>query len=269
MTGEKFPACHSQDSKSSSFLVSRVPKPKPSLPKPSKKGKYPIPKGHSFYASAKHAEYILKDLAKAEYFYLQAILTNDREESAVKDLASLLHQQGRTRNACEILEKFSNLVKSSPQKLNNLYSSLKKHLENKVKLPKVLKIVGFLSKPTKTEVLKQFSNSNRIENVQIEERSALVYFPSHSSARKTVESFEAWGKLQVFWLGIEEEVLAEIRSKERISIRPLDFHFRVFCKDPGTPSLCLAIDNFEYLSCNEKVEFKDHEVLGAGLASVL
>jgi hypothetical protein len=65
----------------------------------------PIPRGNSPYALAKRAEYEEKDLAKAEEYYKQAILQGERVESAIKDLASVMHQQGKTKDACEFLRK--------------------------------------------------------------------------------------------------------------------------------------------------------------------
>lgn len=52
----------------------------------------PIPRGNSPYAMAKRAEYEERNLRKAEYYYKQAITAGERVESALKDLASVLHQ---------------------------------------------------------------------------------------------------------------------------------------------------------------------------------
>lgn len=54
----------------------------------------PIPKGNSAYSKAKRAEYIERDLDKAVRFYKLAIKNNERVDSAIKDLATVLHQQG-------------------------------------------------------------------------------------------------------------------------------------------------------------------------------
>ena len=54
--------------------------------------KIPIPRGHTHYAEAKRAEYLDKNLDKAKELYLKEIHTGDRKESAVKDLAVILHQ---------------------------------------------------------------------------------------------------------------------------------------------------------------------------------
>jgi hypothetical protein len=52
---------------------------------------YPIPPGDTPYCFAKRAEYIEKDLVKAEHYYLRAIESGERLASSVKDLASILH----------------------------------------------------------------------------------------------------------------------------------------------------------------------------------
>ena len=59
--------------------------------RPSTYAKYPIPRGNSFYAEAKRAEYIEKNLEKAASLYLKEIHSGDRKESAVKDLAVVMH----------------------------------------------------------------------------------------------------------------------------------------------------------------------------------
>jgi hypothetical protein len=52
---------------------------------------YPIPPGSSPYSLAKRAEYIEKDLDKAEFLYRLAIDRTERLKSSIKDLASVLH----------------------------------------------------------------------------------------------------------------------------------------------------------------------------------
>jgi hypothetical protein len=52
---------------------------------------YPIPPGSSPYSLAKRAEYIEKNLAKAECYYRMAIERSERLKSSIKDLASVLH----------------------------------------------------------------------------------------------------------------------------------------------------------------------------------
>ena len=54
----------------------------------------PIPRGNSAYCKAKRAEYLERDLEKAVRYYKIAIKNNERVDSAIKDLATVLHQQG-------------------------------------------------------------------------------------------------------------------------------------------------------------------------------
>lgn len=51
----------------------------------------PLPKGSSYYAKAKRAEYVEKNLPKAEKYYKLAIKNKERLESSLKDLATVLH----------------------------------------------------------------------------------------------------------------------------------------------------------------------------------
>jgi hypothetical protein len=52
---------------------------------------YPIPPGDTAYCRAKRAEYIEKNLPKAQKLYAQALYNGERIASTVKDLASVLH----------------------------------------------------------------------------------------------------------------------------------------------------------------------------------
>mmetsp|Transcript_59660 Transcript_59660/g.82832 ORF Transcript_59660/g.82832 Transcript_59660/m.82832 type:complete len:113 (+) Transcript_59660:90-428(+) len=45
----------------------------------------------TFYSQAKHAEQVEKDLQKAEYYYFLAVRNGEKLESAIKDLATVLH----------------------------------------------------------------------------------------------------------------------------------------------------------------------------------
>lgn len=263
MTGEKSPACQDQDQR---CLTLNYHKKRRTV---QRSRKVPLPKGQSFYALAKHAEYLLKDLERAEYFYLQAIVNGDRKESAVKDLASLLHQKGKTQDACRVLERFSSSIKTNPEKLKNLYISLQKHLQTSEKQPKALKVSGFHSKPSNFEVFSLFENSSRIKTIENIGSSVLISFPSHSSARKTLESFSHWGTFKLFWVSSDRSVLGEIQSRERISLKPVSFSFKLFFKDPCCAWLCLPIDSTDFVDIKDSFEAEASIVLGSALASVL
>jgi len=57
-----------------------------------------------------------------------AIENNERVESAIKDLATVLHQQGKTEEACEFLEKFKPNYTGDMEKYENLLTNLRKQI---------------------------------------------------------------------------------------------------------------------------------------------
>jgi len=177
----------------------------------------PVPKGDSPYALAKRAEYIEKNLEKAKDLYKKAISQGDRRESAVKDLASVLHQEGRTQEACQILSQYSHLFPDQ-NKLRNLLANLKKQVSPTGNcLNKNLRIWPLSHKDTSSTVKKLFKNGSRILDVEIKQdiadpsrgKFAIVRFSSHSAARKTLEGFHKWDKYRVEWVTANGEVIGE------------------------------------------------------------
>jgi len=71
---------------------------------------------------------IYRNLAKAEKFYRIAIKNGERLESAIKDLATVLHQQGKTDEACKFLEDHRHLCKRNRAKYDNLLLNLRKQV---------------------------------------------------------------------------------------------------------------------------------------------
>lgn len=270
MTGEKNPACQISENKHTKSQLSCS---KPSNLITSRRS-IPIPKGRSYYALAKHAEYLLKNLEKAEFFYKKAILAGDRKESAIKDLAALLHQQGKTQEACEILEKFSKSFKSSPEKLENLYQSLKRHLStNPISHKKKVKISGFSSKPTQCQLNSLFINCSRIKKIEIDEVGNCAYleFNSKSSCRKTFDGFCGWERYKCAWVSGQNEFVAEMSKGKKGGMKSLDgdFEFRVFSRDPECWAFCIPIDGEFADFQKDFVEIEDIEVFGEGLVKAL
>ena len=105
----------------------------------------PIPKGNTAYSKAKKAEYVeryrhyfnifqiskspIRDLPKAEKYYKIAIRRYERLDSAIKDLATVLHQQGKTEEACKFLEQYRNLYSGDKVKYENLLINLRKQVK--------------------------------------------------------------------------------------------------------------------------------------------
>lgn len=162
-------------------------------------GEYPIPKGDNPYSLAKRYEYIHKNLTEAEKYYRAAIAQKIRVESAVKDLAGVLHQQGRTEEACELLESHKRLFVDSQAKFDNLLQSLRTQSRNVAF--KYLKLWGLAETATELGVKAMFVNPNRIHAVFLERegagQTALLQFLSLSAARKTVEGFKLAAKFKL------------------------------------------------------------------------
>lgn len=271
MTGEKIPACHLSKGQTSIPEQSLSKASKPAL----NRRLAPIPKGRSYYALAKYAEYVSKNLEKAEIFYKKAILADDRKESAIKDLAALLHQQGKTVEACQMLERFSKSFKSSPEKLQNLYLALKRHLNaNPTSNKKKVKISGFLSRPTQCQVFSLFSNHSRIKKIEFSENDNSVYleFNSKSSCRKTFEGFSGWEMFKCCWVSGQYEFLSEFcKGKKGFYLKGLDgdFEFKLFTRDVNCLAFCAPIDEECPETINDQLDINEKNLLGENLAKVL
>lgn len=191
--------------------------------------KLPLPKGNSPYALAKRAEYLEKDLELAKFYYNLAIKQGDRGESAIKDIASILHQEGLTKKACEFLSEHQKYFKDQ-KKFDNLLSSLQKQIvpsENCLK--RILKLSPIDDFITPDIVKALFKNTSRILDVEFHYyngvRCAFLKFQSHSSARKTLEGLISWEKHKVEWVSQQE--LEDIKQLE----------FWTFALDTQQPSL--------------------------------
>lgn len=216
----------------------------------------PIPKGETPYALAKQFEYRNQDLNLAEYYYKLAIKQNNRIKSAVKDLASLLHQQGKTKDACMLLEQYKYLYENRKKTYSNLYNTLKKQENASGHNNKVLKISSFKEEITSESVSELFLNSSRIKKISIQSEpcingklsySCILRFNSHSSARKTLESFKFWGRYKVEWCSMIGTVLGDAhyarhKMEEYRKFHPT-FDYILFDRDPQGYVLSLPLES--------------------------
>lgn len=191
---------------------------------------YPIPKGDTPYVQAKRFEYIDKNLLQAERCYRLAIEQGDRPESAVKDLAGVLVQQGKMSEARELLQTYQHLFSSDLSKYQNLLTNISKQTSVACRY---LRLSG-LSPESSTESIRAlFSNPNRIHDIDIDKAAgvAVLKIMSHSAARKTIESFKARGLYE----------LEELPSKDEEE-QPL-FKFLLFAADPDSRCFTLPVDS--------------------------
>jgi hypothetical protein len=188
----------------------------------------PLPKGFSAYAKAKRAEYVEKNLPKAEKYYRIAIKNKERLESSIKDLATVLHQQGRTEEACQFLEDHRTICMKHQAKLDNLLVNLKKQVlpsgnfYNRTlalfNVPLELddEKVKALFKNSSRVILVEFKADNEIDKIltnlspEVEKpedkpqislkRACLLHFSSNSGARKTLETLQDQETNQFYWI---------------------------------------------------------------------
>ena len=244
----------------------------------------PIPRGNTSYALAKRAEYEEKNLYKAETLYKQAILEGERVESALKDLASVLHQQGKTQDACELLKKHSESLSSDPTKFQNLPINLEKQvIPSGNCLNKCLRISGLSQNTTESHVRKLFKNSTRILDIVIHlgieyesiVRYAILKFPSHSAARKTLESFHHWDRYSIEWVSVNGEIVGDAnflrqpKQGERTKLLAPLFCCALFARDPENLSFTLPVDKSFHIK-DERHEAETPEYLiGKSLSKML
>lgn len=239
---------------------------------------FPIPKGNTPYVRAKRAEYIERNLPKAEFFYKQAIRQNDRAESSVKDLAGIMHQQGRTGDACNLLEQHQHLFSSDQEKFDNLLGNLKRQLIPMGNcLNKALKVSGILPTDTPTSVSNLFQNSSRILSVTLDKETvrgrpepfAILKFTSHSAARKTLESFDSWDKFKVEWVSITGEVVGDASHPKQKPVSQLAFAYSLFLQDPKSCQYALPVDSQSMPESPYKASETDEWFVGSSLLSYI
>lgn len=216
------------------------------LPKRDPKPSYPIPKGDSAYSKAKRAEYIEKNLSQAEKFYKQAIDQGDRAESAIKDLAGVMHQQGKTIEAIDFLKSHQDLFNDTIKYENLLMNLRRQIVQRGNRLNKHLKISNLPENSDKKFVAKLFAKPERISEIEIlnqnQECFSIVKFASHSAARKTLESFADFEKYKVEWYTVSGECAGEVLNgkcdgkKEKPA-----FAFKVFSRDVLNRSMVMPL----------------------------
>ena len=181
-----------------------------------------VSKGRSYYALAKKAEHVNKDLQRAQELYKKAVLAEDRAESATKDLIGVMQQLGRTRDAIAYLEQHQHLF-TDEGKYKNLLQNLNRQ-DNC--LNKFLKVSNFPRAFSEEEVKRLFTKPHRIHKVECYESYALLKFCSRSAARKTLQGYIGWENFKIEWVYITGDVAskAQLAYKKNKGL----FSFRLF-----------------------------------------
>ena len=137
-----------------------------------------LPKGDGLYARAKRAQLVDLDLGAAEKLLKQAALTGDNAESAVKDLASLLNQQGRVDEAISLLEDSSTRAKDASS-YDNMLATFYQHASRHDDAVRILQRLY-----PKTPRAKRSSLLTRIATVHIRARK---YAAAEDTLRKLLD----------------------------------------------------------------------------------
>ncbi|CAG9332339.1 unnamed protein product [Blepharisma stoltei] len=181
--------------------------------------RFPIPRQQTSYTFAKVAEYIEKDLNKAEILYRRAIENGERPESALKDLAGVLHQQGKTKEACDLLQSHKHLFVSDQARYENLLRNLQKQIfPSQNTFNKAVKISGLGVMSDELTVRGMFQKPSRILHIEInsdpdssgKSKFAIVRFASHSAARKTLEGLIDMTRYKLEWVSVNGEITGEV-----------------------------------------------------------
>ncbi|HPZ43825.1 MAG TPA: tetratricopeptide repeat protein [Bacillota bacterium] len=150
-----------------------------------------VPKGSNPYARAKRVQLIEKDLDRAALLFRTAINQGDSIESAVKDLAALLVQQGKPQEAIEIMLKNRKRIqdqKSVDNMLIGFYQNAGQY-DKAIELLQV-KFEQASTRERRVQVLWQIANNylRQQDYVQAENhfRTVLRLQPDNKAAQRNV-----------------------------------------------------------------------------------
>ena len=154
-----------------------------------------LPTGSGPYAQAKQAKESDQDFKKAEGLFREAIKRGDRAESAVKDLASLLQQQNRDKEAIQILQEYR--PKAANQlSIDNMVVSIYQHARM---YPEAIKLLTNLSKSTldykkRAKFLKQISfcqvKSEQFDKAESSISQLLKLTPNDNIAKQWLDGLQ-------------------------------------------------------------------------------
>ncbi len=191
----------------------------------------PLRSFNNYYQTAKKFEYDSRNLDKAIEFYLLAIKNKEKVDSAIKDLAAVLHQAGRTKEAVEFLESYRGLYKGDMFKYDNLIQNLKKQINapSGKNLNRSLLFLG--AGLTVDKVYSLFRNSSRIVDVSFykdlsfgeripateAECYCLISFVSYSAAKKTLDTLKSpeASEFEKYWVNVNRLIVCEADLEDK------------------------------------------------------
>lgn len=170
--------------------------------------------------------------------YRLAIKNGERLESSVKDLATILHQQGKTDEACQFLEDNKYLFPENISKFDNLINNLKKQVVPSGNfLNRTLILFNVTSSMDDKFIRELFAKDARILSIEFKGESDIMnilstYYPradepdtqippimtwkavilnfaSNSGARKTLETLKDQKTYQFYWMNVDRKLVGK------------------------------------------------------------
>ena len=152
-----------------------------------------LPKGKGPYARAKRAQFGDQDLGEAERLLKLAVLQRDKPESAIKDLASLLNQQGRSEEAIGLLESNSDRYKgTSPydSMLATFYQHASRHDEAITVLTRLRNAQPSKTGPLLKQVAFSYFKLARYDDAEHTLKELLASYPGDRTAERCLAGLE-------------------------------------------------------------------------------
>ncbi|KAL4473523.1 hypothetical protein ABPG74_022387 [Tetrahymena malaccensis] len=161
-----------------------------------------LSENNNLYLEAKKCELNDQDLDKAVYYYTKCLEFNQKRDSALKDLATVYHKQGKTQLALELLLKEKENYQGDLKTYENLICTLEKQLvpTGKVYLKFILlynqnkecitsnDINNIFPKIKKVKQMYYFRDFSLLNPIQDGQSSiCLLEFNSYSNAKKIIE----------------------------------------------------------------------------------
>ncbi|KAI0527436.1 hypothetical protein KFK09_003037 [Dendrobium nobile] len=137
-----------------------------------------VPAGDTPYVRAKHLQLVEKDHDSAIVWFWKAINCGDRMDSALKDMAVIMKQQGRAEEAIEAIRSFRHLCsKQAQESLDNLLIDLYKKcgmFEDQIELLKQKLRMIYLGEAFNGKTTKTARSHGKKFQVSIKQETARV-----------------------------------------------------------------------------------------------
>ena len=197
-----------------------------------------LPKGDGTYACAKRAQVVDRDLGAAERLFRRAIRENDNRRSAIKDLAWLLHQQKRSKDAITLLEANVKEFRGD-RAFDNMLATVYQHEERHDDAIKVLtKMQERAKSSAKQSLLKRIAFSclklDRYDDAELKLRAVLKVSPGDETAERWLTDLED-ARARGSYVEVSERIIDDLGllSEEGLELSSLARAAIEHCKYKG------------------------------------